>query len=58
MATIDKVEIEIAELVNIHKMNNNKLHDIMSYRNQALIGTINLIVGIVFTTFMIIKNKT
>ena len=45
------------DIENQHMMNENKLNDIKDYRNQALIGSINLIIGIVFTGIMILKNK-
>lgn len=45
------------DIENQHMMNENKLSDIKDYRNQALIGSINLIIGIVFTGIMILKNK-
>ena len=47
---LDKIE-------NTHKNNTSRLEDLESYHNQALIGSINLVVGILFTGFMILKNK-
>jgi hypothetical protein len=47
----------LKDIENQHNLNEDKLGNIQSYRNQALIGTINLIIGIMFTGFMILKNK-
>jgi len=50
-------QMSARDIENQHMMNENKLNDIKDYRNQALIGSINLIIGIVFTGIMILKNK-
>jgi|TARA_B110000967_G_scaffold104392_1_gene107016 hypothetical protein len=49
--------MDTGDIENQHMMNETKFINIKSYRNQALIGTFNLIIGIVFTGFMIFKNK-
>ena len=45
------------EIKNKHELYNAKYEDIEKYRNQALIGTINLSIGILITGIMIIKNR-
>jgi hypothetical protein len=43
------------EIDNKHKISKKQLDDINKYYNQAFIGTINLSIGIVITSIMIIK---
>ena len=43
------------EIENKHKMSKKQLDDINNYYDQAFIGTINLSIGIVITSIMIIK---
>jgi|TARA_B110000285_G_C14714811_1_gene419432 hypothetical protein len=44
------------ELENKHKISKEQLNNMNDYYDQALMGTINLSIGIVITSIMIIKS--
>jgi hypothetical protein len=44
------------KIQNKHELYDAKYQDIEKYRNQALIGTMNISIGILITSIMLIKR--
>ena len=44
------------EIQNKHELYDAKYKDVANYRNQALVGTMNISIGILITTIMLLKR--
>ena len=51
------IDNQLNNIENKHLTNDERFHNIGSYHTQALLGTINLSIGIIVTGFMIFKNR-